>query len=163
MLYKGNVWKFGNNINTDMIIAGDLLTISDPEILRRHCFAGVAPEWAGLVKPGDIVVGGRNFGCGSSREHAPIAIKAAGVSCVVAESYGAIFYRNAINVGLPLVEFPGATDFLQAGAEAEVDMELFTVSSDGFSWNVKNPGETIITILNAGGLIPYIQAQYART
>ena len=162
MIHKGKIWKFGNNVNTDMIIAGDLLTTSDPEILRRHCFAGVDPQWASLVKPGDIVVGGKNFGCGSSREHAPIAIKAAGVSCIVAESYGAIFYRNAINVGLPLVELPDAAEMLSAGAEAEVNMERFSVSSAGSNWDVKNPGETILAILKAGGLVPYIQAQRAR-
>ena len=159
MQYKGKIWKFGNNINTDVIIAGEHLTTSDPAVLRRFCFAGADPTWAGRVQPGDIVVAGKNFGCGSSREHAPIAIKAAGVSCIIAESFGAIFYRNAVNVGLPLMELPGAAEALTEGAEALVDMDAGTVSCGGKTWTFAKIGETVARILEAGGLIPYIQAQ----
>lgn len=162
MPHQGKIWKFGDNVNTDMIIAGEHLTIDDPAILRRFCFAGANPEWANLVREGDIVVGGKNFGCGSSREHAPIAIKAAGISCIVAESFGAIFYRNAINIGLPLVELPGAAEDLREGAEAVVDMENGTLSSEGNTRKFAKPGETVSGILDAGGLIPYIQARHAR-
>lgn len=161
MRYQGKIWKFGNNVNTDMIIAGEHLTSSDPAVLRKFCFAGAAPEWAQFVREGDIVVAGKNFGCGSSREQAPIAIKAAGVSCVVAESFGAIFYRNAINVGLPLIELPNAAGELREGAEAVVDMGAGTVVSEGKAMKFEKLGETVARILDAGGLIPYIQARYA--
>jgi 3-isopropylmalate/(R)-2-methylmalate dehydratase small subunit len=161
MQYHGKIWKFGNNVNTDMIIAGEHLTSNDPAVLRKFCFAGADPEWARLVKEGDIVVAGKNFGCGSSREQAPIAIKAAGVSCIVAESFGAIFYRNAINVGLPLIELPNAAGELRESADAVVDMGGGTVSSEGNILKFEKPGKTVTGILNAGGLIPYIQAQSA--
>ena len=161
MRHQGKIWKFGNNVNTDMIIAGEHLTCSDPAVLRRFCFAGADPTWAERVQEGDIIVGGKNFGCGSSREHAPIAVKAAGVSCIIAESFGAIFYRNAINLGLPLVELSGAFTALQAGAEAVVDMEKGTVSSEGKTWTFPHAGETVARILKAGGLIPYIWQQHA--
>ncbi len=161
MRHQGKIWKFGNNINTDMIIAGEHLTTSDPAVLRRFCFAGADPAWAERVKPGDIVVAGRNFGCGSSREHAPIAIKAAGVSCIIAESFGSIFYRNAVNVGLPLVELPGAAEALREGEEAVVDMENGTVSAGGQTRTFVRAGETVARILKAGGLIPYIREQRA--
>ncbi len=160
MRYQGRTWKFGDNINTDMIIAGKHLSSSDPEILRRYCFAGADPEWAARVRPGDIVIGGRNFGCGSSREHAPAAIKAAGVSCIVAASFGAIFFRNAVNVGLPVIVCPEAAAALRTGSLAVVDLEHGTVTSEDGCWSFARAGETVSAILNAGGLIPYIREQH---
>ncbi|MBU2617622.1 MAG: 3-isopropylmalate dehydratase small subunit, partial [Euryarchaeota archaeon] len=100
----GNVWKFGDDVNTDAIIPGRYLTINDPKELAKHVFEGVLPEFAQQVQPGDIIVAGRNFGCGSSREHAPLALKGAGISCIIAKSFARIFFRNAINVGLPVLE-----------------------------------------------------------
>ena len=99
MIVKGKVWKFGNNIDTDAIIPARYLTTSDPQELARHCMEDADPQFVTKIKAGDIIAGGKNFGCGSSREHAPIAIKAAGISCVVAKSFARIFYRNAFNMG----------------------------------------------------------------
>jgi 3-isopropylmalate/(R)-2-methylmalate dehydratase small subunit len=104
MIFKGKVWKFGNNIDTDAIIPARYLTTSDPKELAKHCMEDADPDFVKKMKPGDIIVGGENFGCGSSREHAPIAIKAAGISCVVAKSFARIFYRNSFNMGLPIFE-----------------------------------------------------------
>lgn len=161
MRHQGKIWKFGNNINTDMIIAGEHLTTSDPATLRTHCFAGANPQWAEQVAPGDIVVAGTNFGCGSSREHAPIAIKATGVACIIAESFGSIFYRNAINVGLPLLELPNAHTLLHEGAVVEVDMARGVIASAGKTWRVGKPAAIIAGILQAGGLLAYIKKQAA--
>jgi len=101
---KGNVWKFGDDIDTDAIIPGRYLTINDPKELARHVFEGVRPEFARDVAEGDIIVAGKNFGCGSSREHAPLALKGAGIYCIITKSFARIFFRNAINIGLPVLE-----------------------------------------------------------
>lgn len=123
MKFKGRVWKFGNNIDTDAIIPARYLNIYDPAGLAAHCMEDADPDFVKKVKPGDIIVGGENFGCGSSREHAPIAIKVAGVSCVVAKSFARIFYRNSFNMGLPIFESADLFDRVKEGDEIEVDAD----------------------------------------
>ena len=121
MILKGRVWKFGDNIDTDAIIPARYLTTADPQELAKHCMEDADPAFINKMKPGDIIVGGENFGCGSSREHATIAIKAAGISCVVAKSFARIFYRNAFNMGLPIFESRELGDAIQDGDEISVD------------------------------------------
>jgi len=123
MKIKGRAWKFGDDVNTDEIIPGRYLNTIDPAALAQHCMEDVDPGFAAKVKPGDIIVGGKNFGCGSSREHAPIAIKAAGVSAVIAVSFARIFYRNSFNIGLPIFESPEASGGITACDEVEIDTE----------------------------------------
>jgi len=122
MIYRGRAWKFGSNVDTDIIIPARYLNTSDPQELAHHCMEGVDPKFLEKIQKGDILVAGRNFGCGSSREHAPIAIKAAGISCVVAQSFARIFYRNSFNMGLPIFETPGATE-IEQGNLLEVNTE----------------------------------------
>ena len=118
----GTVFKYGDNIDTDVIVPGKYLSINDPQELSKICMEGIDPEFSVRVRPGDIIVGGMNFGCGSSREHAPIGLKAAGVSCVIAESFARIFYRNSINIGLPVLEAPEAAKEASIGDNIEVDI-----------------------------------------
>ena len=122
MKIKGKVWRFGDDVDTDAIIPARYLNTTDPQELARHCMEDADPAFAQEVKPGDIIVAGKNFGCGSSREHAPLAIKAAGVSCVIAAGFARIFYRNAFNLGLPILESPEAAETSQQGDEMEVDL-----------------------------------------
>ena len=117
------VWKFGDDVNTDVIIPARYLNTSDPQELAQHCMEDADAAFAEGVEPGDIIIGGKNFGCGSSREHAPLAIKAAGVSCVIAAGYARIFYRNAFNIGLPILESPEAAEGSQPRDELEVDLD----------------------------------------
>jgi 3-isopropylmalate/(R)-2-methylmalate dehydratase small subunit len=119
---KGRVWKFGDDVNTDEIIPARYLNTIDPAELGKHCMEDADADFAAKVQPGDVIVGGANFGCGSSREHAPIAIKAAGVSCVIAVSFARIFFRNAINIGLPILACPDAAREARPGDEMEVDL-----------------------------------------
>ncbi len=121
MKFRGKVWKFGDNIDTDAIIPARYLTTSDPEALAAHCMEDADPEFVKKMSAGDIIAAGENFGCGSSREHAPIAIKAAGISCVIAKSFARIFYRNAFNIGLPIFESKDLWDKVSDGREIEVD------------------------------------------
>ncbi len=118
---RGKCWKFGADINTDLIIPGRYLNTTDPRELAKHCMEDINPQFTLKVRWGDIVVAGKNFGCGSSREHAPIAIKSAGISCIIAKSYARIFYRNAFNVGLPVIICQEAVDDIEEGDEIEVD------------------------------------------
>ncbi len=127
MKFRGNVWKFGDNIDTDVIIPARHLTTSDPAALARHCMEDLDPEFSRRVKPGDIIVAGDNFGSGSSREHAPIAIKAAGIACVVARSFARIFYRNAFNMGLPIFESTELWHRVSGGESIEVDADTGTI------------------------------------
>lgn len=158
MQIKGNVWKFGNDVDTDLIIPARYLNTADPEELALHCMADADPGFAQKVQKGDILVAGKNFGCGSSREHAPIAIKAAGVSCVIAATFARIFYRNAVNIGLPILECPEAAAALQQGDLVEVDLVA------GIIRNLTRPGEYCAVpfppfmqeIISAGGLINYV-------
>ncbi|MFA4910691.1 MAG: 3-isopropylmalate dehydratase small subunit [Desulfobacteria bacterium] len=123
MRFKGRVWKFGADVDTDAIIPARYLNTSDPDELARHCMEDVDLSFAESVKQGDIIFAGKNFGCGSSREHAPIAIKAAGISCVVAKSFARIFYRNSFNMALPIMECPEAVDVTEAEDEVEIDLD----------------------------------------
>lgn len=122
MELKGKTWKFGKDVDTDAIIPARYLNTSDPAELAKHCMEDADPEFYQKIKPGDMIVADKNFGCGSSREHAPIAIKAAGLSCVIAKSFARIFYRNAINIGLPIFESPEAVEGIAEGDEVQVDV-----------------------------------------
>ncbi len=130
MILKGRAWKFGDNVDTDVIIPARYLNTSDPVDLARHCMEDIDGEYATKVSPGDILVAGKNFGCGSSREHAPIAIKASGASAVIAKSFARIFYRNAFNMGLPIFEAPLAVDGIDAGDLLVVDMRNGTLRNE---------------------------------
>lgn len=156
---KGKVWKFGNDIDTDLILPGRYLVLRDPEDLAEHVMEGADTEFAKKVNNGDIIVGGTNFGCGSSREHAPIAIKGAGVSVVVAESFARIFYRNAINIGLPLIEVKDISKDVSEGDEIEINMEegILKNLNTGKEFKIKGLPEFMLEILNEGGLIPYLK------
>ena len=125
----GQVFKYGDNVDTDVIIPARYLNSSDPKELATHCMEDIDKDFVSNVKAGDIIVANKNFGCGSSREHAPLAIKAAGVSCVIAETFARIFYRNAINIGLPIVECPEAAKGISAGDEVEVDFDSGVITN----------------------------------
>lgn len=158
MVIKGKVWKFGDNVDTDQIIPARYLNTSDPYELAKHVMEDSEhPEFAKEHSEGDIIVAGRNFGSGSSREHAPIAIKYAGVPVVVAKSFARIFFRNAINIGLPIVEAPQAVDEAEHGDELEVDLEKGTVKnlSRGKEYQATKFPDTLMSILKAGGLMEF--------
>jgi len=161
MKLKGHVWKFGDNVDTDAIIPARFLNVSDRELLARNCFADLRPEFSKSVRPGDMVVAGSNFGCGSSREHAPLAIKAAGVSVVIARSFARIFYRNAFNIGLPILECERAFRSFDEGSSIEVDLESGEMrSGNGRIQVYAKPIPTFMReIVQAGGLVPYITAK----
>lgn len=153
---KGNVWKFGNDIDTDAIIPGRYLILNTPEELAKHAFEGVRPEFASKVQPGNIIVGGNNFGCGSSREHAPLALKGAKVRCIIAKSFARIFFRNSINIGLPLLECPD-TDRIDEGDELDVNFisGLITDETKGETYQATPLPDFLRGIVDAGGLIEY--------
>jgi 3-isopropylmalate/(R)-2-methylmalate dehydratase small subunit len=163
-MMKGFVHKYGDHIDTDVIIPARLLNNTDPAFLAAHCMEDIDAEFAVRVKPGDIMVGGVNFGCGSSREHAPIAIKAAGVSCVIAKNFARIFYRNAINIGLPLMECPEAAKDAQPGDEIEVNFDSGAIRnlSKGKSYTAAPFPEFMQQIIAAGGLVEYTKAKIAK-
>jgi len=156
---KGKVWKFGSNVNTDEIVPARYLNTSDPEELARHCMEDADPEFVRKITPGDIIMAEDNFGCGSSREHAPLAIKTAGIGCVVARSFARIFFRNAINIGLPIVECPEAVAATQAGNELEVDIAKGVVRNltRGGEWHVPPFPEAMQQIIAAGGLMNFVR------
>ena len=155
---KGTAWKFGNDIDTDIIVPGRYLIYTDEERLSQHCMEGLDSEFNEKCKKGDFIVAGTNFGCGSSREHAPIAIKGVGVAAVIAESFARIFYRNATNVGVPLLEAPGITEIVEDGEEIEVDMENGTITSmNGKTITFKKLPPFMLEILEQGGLIEYLK------
>ncbi|MCL2373293.1 MAG: 3-isopropylmalate dehydratase small subunit [Defluviitaleaceae bacterium] len=129
MKAKGNVFKYGDNVDTDVIIPARYLNVSTPEALASHCMEDIDKDFVNKVKQGDIIVANKNFGCGSSREHAPIAIKASGISCVIAETFARIFFRNAINIGLPILECPEAAAKIQAEDELEIDFGTGTIQN----------------------------------
>ena len=158
MKLKGKVWKYGDNVNTDYIIPGRYMELTDPEEMGTHAFEEHDPSFMKGVQKGDIVVGRTNFGCGSSREHAPIALKYNGVSCVLAESFARIFYRNAINIGLPALECPGIHDAVSKGDQIEVNVTEGKVRNQSTGKELKfNPlPEFMVEVLNAGGLAPYL-------
>ena len=151
------VWKFGDNIDTDAIIPGRFLTIYDPGELAKHAFEGTRPEFAGEVKEGDIMVAGKNFGCGSSREHAPIALKGAGVTMVIAESFARIFYRNAINVGLlPIVCHQAG--MIMEGTPVMVNLDEGYLVADGKRLEIEPIPGFLKRIVDCGGLVEYAQS-----
>ena len=155
---KGTAWKFGNDIDTDIIVPGRYLIYTDEERLSEHCMEGLDAEFNEKCKKGDFIVAGTNFGCGSSREHAPIALKGVGVAAVIAESFARIFYRNATNVGVPLLEAPGITKIVEDGDEIEVDMEKGCITSaNGETITFKKLHPFMLEILEQGGLIEYLK------
>lgn len=159
----GRVWKYGDNVNTDVIIPARYLFTSDPKELAAHCMEDLDPQFAPNVRPGDVIVAGRNFGSGSSREHAPVSIRAAGVKCVVAASFARIFYRNAINVGLPILECPEAAAALEHGEEVEVDVEAGTIrrTRTGEVFRAAPFPPFMQEILRSGGLVEYARRRLA--
>jgi len=156
---KGRVWKFGNNIDTDLIIPARYLNTSDPDELAKYAMQDADPEWVDKMKKGDFIVAGDNFGCGSSREHAPIALKAAGVSAVIAKSFARIFYRNAINIGLPIMESAEAAENINEGDEVEVDLAAGKIKdlTSGATYKAQPFPEFMQKIIDAGGLIHYLK------
>ena len=153
--------KYGNDVDTDVIIPARYLNTSAPEELAAHCMEDIDPMFAGRVRHGDIIVAGRNFGCGSSREHAPLAIKASGISCVVAESFARIFYRNALNIGLPILECPAAANSISAGDEVSVNLgtgEIVDITT-GRTFRAEPFPPFMMELIAAGGLAAYLKAR----
>jgi 3-isopropylmalate dehydratase small subunit len=161
MKFKGKAWKFGHDVDTDAIIPARYLNTTDAKELASHCMEDADPEFARRVEPGDIIAAGKNFGCGSSREHAPLAIKTARVSCVVAHSFARIFYRNAFNMGLPILECPEGAERIQTGDELEVDLDTGVIKNhtrkETYRTEVVPP--FMQKLLAAGGLMEYVEEQ----
>lgn len=158
---RGSVHRFENNVDTDVIIPGKYLSIIDEAELGKHAMEGIDPGFVARVRPGDIIVAGSNFGCGSSRENAPMAIKACGVGAVVAKSFARIFYRNALNVGLPIFEAPQAVDAAAAGEELEIDAAAGTIRNltRGTTFTAEPFPPFMQSLIDAGGLRPYVEAR----
>ena len=154
----GSVFKYGDNVDTDVIIPARYLNSSDPKELAEHCMEDIDKDFVKKVKKGDLIVADKNFGCGSSREHAPIAIKAAGVSCVIADTFARIFYRNAINIGLPIIECPDAAAGIEAGDEVEVDFDtgIITNKTKNTTFQGQPFPEFMQKIIASEGLVNYI-------
>lgn len=157
MRLKGKVHKYGANVDTDAIIPARYLNVSEPGGLAQHCMEDIDSEFLAKVEPGDIIMADTNFGCGSSREHAPVAIKAAGISCVVAKSFARIFFRNAINIGLPLLECAEAVDNTEAGDILEVNLTTGEIKNvtRGKSFTAEPYPDFMMGIINVGGLVEY--------
>ena len=158
---KGTVFKYGDNVDTDVIIPARYLNAPSPEDLAKHCMEDIDIDFVKNVKCGDIMVGGANFGCGSSREHAPIAIRASGISCVIAASFARIFYRNAINIGFPILECPEAAEKINAGDVVSVDFAtgVITDETTGETFKATAFPAFINGIIECGGLLAYIKAK----
>ena len=163
MQFKGTVFRYGRDIDTDVIIPARYLNTSDPAELAKHCLEDLDTTFTSRVKPGDIIVADENFGCGSSREHAPVAIKAAGVSCVIAKSFARIFYRNSINVGLPILECPEAVDAIRDGDVVSVDADRGVIvdETSGKTFEAQPFPPFIQEIINEGGLVARIKKMLA--
>jgi 3-isopropylmalate/(R)-2-methylmalate dehydratase small subunit len=163
MTLKGKVFKYGENVDTDAIIPARYLNVSEPDQLAEHCMEDIDLDFVKKVQPGDIIVATTNFGCGSSREHAPIAIKASGVSCVIAKTFARIFFRNAIDIGLPLLECPEAVDNTDAGDLLEVDLEKGEIKNltRGTTFVAKPYPAFMSELIAAGGLIEYTKKRLA--
>ena len=160
--FRGRVWTFGDDVSTDHIIAGKYLGTTDPKVFAEHAFEAVDPAWSKKVQPGDLIVAGANFGCGSSREQAPLALKALGISAILANSFARIFFRNAINLGLPTIECDGLRDHVNAGDTIELDMaggEVRLPSGTTLPCTALPPN--VIEILEAGGLVPKLRRELA--
>ena len=161
MIFKGKAIKYGDNIDTDVIIPARYLNTSDPAELAKHCMEDIDKDFINKVQKGDIIIGGKNFGCGSSREHAPIAIKASGISCVIAETFARIFYRNSINIGLPILECSEAVKDINESDEIEIDLEsgvIINITSGKTYESVPFP-DFMREIMASDGLIGYIKKQ----
>ena len=156
---SGRVFKYGDNIDTDVIIPARYLNTSDAKELAAHCMEDVDPGFTGAVRPGDVIVAGRNFGCGSSREHAPLAIRTAGVGCVIAASFARIFYRNALNIALPILECPEAAAAIRAGDEVTVDFDtgVITDRTTGQTFTAEPFPPFMRELIAAGGLAAYLK------
>ncbi len=159
MIYKGKVWKFGSNVDTDAIVAARYLNTWDPQELASHLMEDVDPQFREKIQPGDIIVAEDNYGCGSSREHAPIAIKFGGISCVVAKSFARIFYRNSFNMGLPIFECPEGVDGTSKGDELEVDGQTGTIKNltTGQTYQAQPIPPFMQQLIEAGGLMNYVK------
>ena len=157
----GKVWVLGDDIDTDIIIPTEYLALKTIDDMKQYGFSPLRPELAAQIKPGDIIVAGKNFGCGSSREHAPIAIKAAGVSCVIAQTFARIFYRNSINIGLPIIECPEASKGIEDGDDVEVDFDSGMIydKTKGTEYQGQAFPEFMQKIIKAEGLISYINGK----
>ena len=162
MEVTGKVFKYGDNVDTDVIIPARYLNTSDPKELASHCMEDIDLNFSKKVKKGDIIVANKNFGCGSSREHAPIAIKESGISCVIASTFARIFYRNAINIGLPIIECPEASKGIDEGDEVEVDFDSGMIynRTKGTEFKGQAFPEFMQKIIKAEGLVNYINAQH---
>lgn len=154
----GYVFKYGDNVDTDVIIPARYLNSFDAQELASHAMVDIDPEFAGKVKEGDLIVANKNFGCGSSREHAPLCLKAAGVSCVIAETFARIFYRNAINIGLPIIECEEAAKGIEAGDQVEVDFDSGKIynKTKGTEFQGQAFPEFMQKLISTGGLVNYI-------
>ena len=161
MKCTGTVHKYGDHIDTDVIIPARLLGNPDPAVLAMHCMEDIDPDFVKRVQRGDILVGGINFGCGSSREHAPVSIKAAGISCVIAESFARIFFRNSINIGLPVLECPPAAKAAQNGDTLEVDLDTGVINNvtRGEQYTAAAFPAFMQNIIHAGGLVAHTRAK----
>jgi len=157
MKFNGTVWKYSDNVDTDVIIPARYLNVSSTEELARHCMEDIDPAFVSSVQAGDIIVAGENFCCGSSREHAPLAIKGAGISCIIAKSFARIFYRNAINIGLPILECAEAVESAQKGDTLTVDPTAGTITNarTNETYPITPFPTFIMSIIEAGGLVPY--------
>ena len=162
-MLKGKVHKYGANVDTDVIIPARYLNVSDPAELAKHCMEDIDKDFVSQVQPGDIIMATTNFGCGSSREHAPLAIKAAGISCVIAKSFARIFFRNAINIGLPLLECDEAVDKTEAGDVLEVDLPTGNIKNltRDMTFTASPYPEFMSEIISASGLIEHTKQRLA--
>jgi 3-isopropylmalate/(R)-2-methylmalate dehydratase small subunit len=163
MILKGQVHKYGANVDTDVIIPARYLNVSEPTELAKHCMEDIDPQFIKKMKKGDIIVADTNFGCGSSREHAPLAIKTSGVSCVIARSFARIFFRNAINIGLPLLECSECVDKTIAGDTLEVDLSTGKIVNltNGLEFQAKPYPDFMSELIRSGGLIEYTKNRLA--
>jgi 3-isopropylmalate/(R)-2-methylmalate dehydratase small subunit len=163
MNLRGKVHKYGADVNTDVIIPARYLNVYNPAELAQHCMEDLDPDFLHKVKPGDIIIAGSNFGCGSSREHAPLAIKAAGISCIIARSFARIFYRNAMDIGLPILECADAVDKTGAGDILEVELSTGEIKNitRGLTFKAKPYPDFMLELIEAGGLIEYTKRKIA--
>ncbi|UCC90461.1 MAG: 3-isopropylmalate dehydratase small subunit [Dehalococcoidia bacterium] len=163
-MLKGKVYKYGADVNTDVIIPARYLSLAEPAELAKHCMEDIDPDFVSRVEPGDMIVATTNFGCGSSREHAPLSIKAAGISCIIAKSFARIFFRNAINIGLPLLGCEEAVDKTEAGDILEVDLVRGKIKNltSGMEFAAKPYPDFMNELISAGGLIEYTKNRLAR-
>jgi 3-isopropylmalate/(R)-2-methylmalate dehydratase small subunit len=159
MILRGTAHVFGDDIDTDLILPGPYMNLAEPRQLAAHALEGLDPGFVSRVQPGDILVAGRNFGCGSSREHAPIALKAAGLSCLVAKSFARIFFRNAINIGLPVIVAPEAVERIADGQAIEVDIGLGQIRAGGQVFAAQRFPPFIQELIDAGGLDGFVRAR----